>query len=216
MPLQDPERAAALVPRIASDYHLSGIEIGSNINGVMLGDPSFDPFYAAVEEAGIAIFVHALHPVASKPIAATPAFTSFALFPVEVGMAAAALIVAGTLDRFPRLRIGFSHGGGALGSILGRLDTGWEATGGYGSPDARKPSDLARTMFFDSNVYDPAYLRHITQTLSPGRIFVGTDYPYVIMQKDPGAFVQAAGLDQALASAIRREAAELFLGERLP
>jgi aminocarboxymuconate-semialdehyde decarboxylase len=215
VPLQDPQRAASMLPELRTKYGLSGVEIGSNINGVMIGDRRFDPFYAAAQEAQMSIFVHALHPVAAKPIAPTPAYTTFVLFPIDVTMAVSSLILAGTMERFPRLKIGFSHGGGALSAILGRLDCGWATSDGYGIAGSRPPSETAKDMFFDSNVYDAGNLRHLATVVSPGRVFLGTDYPYKIMQADPSEFVTAAGLDSDTLAAVRHGAAERFLGEKL-
>jgi aminocarboxymuconate-semialdehyde decarboxylase len=215
VPLQDPQRAASMLSGMRTRFGLSGVEIGSNINGIMIGDRRFDPFYAAAEEAQMSIFVHALHPVAARPIAPSPAYTTFALFPIDVAMAASSLILEGTLERFPRLKIGFSHGGGALSAILGRLDRGWESTGGYGLNGLRPPSEIAKEMFFDSNVYDTSYLRHLATVVSPGRVFLGTDYPYKIMQEDPSDFIAMAGLDPATLADVRHGAAESFLGEKL-
>jgi aminocarboxymuconate-semialdehyde decarboxylase len=215
VPLQDPNKAAALVSGLKSKFGLSGVEIGSNINGVMLGDRRFDPFYAAAEQADMCIFVHALHPVAAKPVAASSAYTTFALFPIDVAMAISSLILEGTLERFPRLRIAFSHGGGALGAILGRLDRGWKSTGGYGVTDSRKPSEVAKSLFFDSNIYDTEYLRYLATTVAPGKVFLGTDYPYGIMQEQPALFLDSMGLEFDAIASLRHEAAEEFLGEKL-
>ena len=41
---------------------LSGVEIATNVNGVALGHPSLDPFFAAAEALDAAIFVHPLRP----------------------------------------------------------------------------------------------------------------------------------------------------------
>ncbi len=215
VPMQDPARAAAALGRLRTTFGLSGVEIGSNIDGVMLGDARFDPFWAAAQDEGLAVFVHALHPIAAKPLAANPPFTAFALFPVDVAMAAASLAMAGVADRFPRLRIGFSHGGGALAAILGRLDIGWEATAGFTDRAVRRPSEQARGFFYDSNVYDPSFLRHLTDAAVPGQVFMGTDYPYQIMQPDPVAYLRSAGLsDRALAD-LASGAIGRFLGEEL-
>jgi aminocarboxymuconate-semialdehyde decarboxylase len=213
VPLQDCERSAALLPRLKHDFGLSGVEIGSNINGVMLGDARFDPFYAAAQACGMAIFVHALHPVAVKAIDASPHYTGFAGFPIDVAMAMTSLIMAGTIERFPRLRIGFSHGGGAIGAILGRLDMGWSSTAHFGMESCRKPSEQARGLFFDSNVYDGEYLRYLTTQVAPGRVFVGTDYPYQIMQTDPADYIQRVGLDAAAMASLSYGAAGAFLDE---
>lgn len=211
VPLQDPGAAAAMLPRLRDDFGLSGVEIGSNIDGILPGAGRFDVFWQAAEDLGMAVFVHALHPVAVKSIEASPQFTAFAGFPIDVAMAAASLMTSGTLTRYPRLRIGFSHGGGALGSILGRLDKGWSAGDRYGIADMRKPSDQARSLFYDSNVYDPAYLHFLATRIAPGRVFVGTDYPYQIMQEAPADYARMAGLDDAALHSLHSGAAKAFL-----
>lgn len=211
VPLQNPAAAAAMLPRLRDDFGMSGVEVGSNINGVLLGDSRFDVFWQAAEDLGMAVFVHALHPVAVKSIEASPLFTAFAGFPIDVAMAAASLMTSGTLTRYPRLRIGFSHGGGALGSILGRLDKGWSAGNRYGIADMRKPSEQARALFYDSNVYDPAYLHFLATRIAPGQVFVGTDYPYQIMQEAPADFADMAALDEASLQSLLSGAAKAFL-----
>lgn len=215
VPLQDPIASAIAVRKLKSTFGLSGLEIGSNINGMMLGDPALDSFWEAAEGEGLAVFVHALHPIAAKPLPPNPLFAATALFPMDVAMAAASMIMGGVIERFPRLRVGFSHGGGALGAILGRLDTAWERSSGFGGTVERKPSEQAGNLFFDSNVYDPDFLRFITTHMAPDRIFAGTDYPYDIMQAAPAAFVNGLGLEAAALESLSVGAASHFLAEDL-
>jgi aminocarboxymuconate-semialdehyde decarboxylase len=215
VPLQDPQRAAAMLPRLKRDFGLAGVELGSNINGMMLGDDSLEPFWEAAEAEGIAIYIHALHPVAAKPISASPIYTAFSLFPIDVAMTAASMIMAGVPDRHPSLRIGFSHGGGTLGAMLGRLDIGWEKTDGFSGKAGLRPSEQARAFFFDSNVYDQAYLRHLATSVAPGHVFAGTDYPYEIMQQKPVEFIGTAGFGEAALASLHVGAASRFLDEDL-
>ncbi|MEM5518069.1 amidohydrolase family protein [Henriciella sp. AS95] len=215
VPLQDPAAATRYLTRIKDEFGLSGVELGSNINGKMLGDPSFEAFYAEAEALGLSIFVHALHPVAAKAAAMPPVDTAFVYFPIDVAMAAASIAMNGILDRFPRLRIAFSHGGGAIGSIAGRMDTGWKVTDGYGGRMGEAPSATLRKMFFDSNVLDPDYLCYLVRNVAPGRIFAGTDYPYPIMQQEPASFISNLSLSDAEIKSLNWHAAESFLNERI-
>ena len=210
-PLQSPGEAAKYLERVRSIFGMKGIEIGSNINGTPLGDPRFDPFYAAAENLGLAIFVHALHPVATKAIDADPAFTAMAGFPLDTGMAVASLILAGAIERFPRLRWSFSHGGGTIGSMLGRLDKGYGLTNGYGGKLSRKPSEIARGLFYDSNVYDPDYLAHLIRHTAPGKVHLGTDYPFALMQLEPFDYFRQADLDDDELTSLYHGAASSFL-----
>ncbi|HJX20619.1 MAG TPA: amidohydrolase family protein, partial [Steroidobacteraceae bacterium] len=103
VPLQDPVRAAEELRLIKERFGLQGVEVGSNINGRYLGERQFDPFFAAAEELGLAVFVHALHPLQAPHLAATPNLVPFAAFPVDTALCAASMIMAGVPERFPRL-----------------------------------------------------------------------------------------------------------------
>lgn len=62
VPLQDPDVAARELSEVKK-LGLLGIEVGSNVNGLALGEPRFFPFFQEVERQGLAVFVHALHPI---------------------------------------------------------------------------------------------------------------------------------------------------------
>ena len=68
VPLQDPALAATELARLQRDG-LRGVELGSNINGVVLGDRRFDEFYAEAQRLDLALFVHALHPIGADRLA---------------------------------------------------------------------------------------------------------------------------------------------------
>jgi aminocarboxymuconate-semialdehyde decarboxylase len=211
LPLQDPTAAAKELMHLRSRFGLCGVEIGSQINDVLLGDSRFDVFFGAAEDLGMSIFVHALHPLSTRQMHEDPLNAPLIGFPLDVAMTAASILKAGVLERFPRLRIAFSHGGGALGSIIGRLDRGWLMTGGATQGRVR-PSDVCRKMFFDSNVYDPPFLAHLARSLAPGNFFLGTDYPYPIMQMSPKTYLDACRVSDIERNSLRRGAAVRFLG----
>ncbi|HEX8968901.1 MAG TPA: amidohydrolase family protein, partial [Chloroflexota bacterium] len=61
VPLQDPSLAIQELANVKS-LGLLGVEVGSSINGVWLGDERFVDFFKAAEELGLAVFVHGLAP----------------------------------------------------------------------------------------------------------------------------------------------------------
>lgn len=211
--LQSPDLAYQQLLRLKRDFGFSGVEIGSNIHGVLLGDERLEPFWSAADSIGMAVFVHALHPLATKNLDVSPIYTALSGFPVDVGMAISSLLLAGVLERYPRLRIGFSHGGGTIGAMLGRLDLGWQQTDGFNGTLINKPSELLKRCFFDSNVYDPNYLSLIAMHMAPGQVFLGTDYPYVICQQNPLAFLKSSLLPDVVFASVAAEAAKRFLCE---
>ena len=212
VPLQDPELAAREVRDFRARFGLAGVEVGSNVAGAYLGDPRFDPFFAACEAEGLAIFVHSLHPLQARDLSRHPMLAPFAGFIVDTGLCAASLIMDGVPERFPRLRIGFSHGGGVLAPLLHRMEFGWRSTGGFEGKLPQSPKAYARRFFYDSLVYDEAYLEHLATHIAPDQIFLGTDYPYLIQQPDPRAFIEAAAARPGVSEAIWNDAARRFLG----
>jgi aminocarboxymuconate-semialdehyde decarboxylase len=209
VPLQDPALAAKELARLKSDG-LRGVELGSNVDGVVLGDRRFDEFYAEAERLDLALFVHALHPVGADRLQTMQDLVPFAAFPLDTALTAITLMRAGVPERFPRLRIGFSHGGGAIVALTHRLGQGWRLTNGFGGAMPKSPLDYARGFFYDSLVYDATYLCHLTNEFAPGQIFGGTDYPYAIMETRLREFCVVAG--SADAESLMHGAARRFLG----
>lgn len=164
----------------------AGFEIGTHIDGVALGSKALLPLYEAAEAMDLTIFVHPLHPVGVERIGAGPEFGAVAIFPLETALASVSLLAAGILERFPRLRVLLSHGGGALSWILPRLDVGWSL--GLKGQMQQAPSKIARRFWYDTILYDAASLSFLAESVGSDRIVVGSDYPFTIMQRQPGAF----------------------------
>ena len=217
VPLQDVACAAAELTRLRADG-FSGVEIGSNINGVVLGDRRFDEFWSEAERLGLAVFVHALHPIGNDRLQqGFQDLVPFAAFPLDTALSALTLIRAGVPQRFPKLRLGFSHGGGAIVPLVHRLGQGWKLSNGFNGALPESPVHYARQMFYDSLVYERDYLKHLATVFAPGQVFGGTDYPYAIMETNLASAL-ASVLERAHegASASAHESAPASAHERAP
>lgn len=212
VPMQDPDRAARALEALMRDGRFRGIEVGTHVNGVSLGDRRFHPVFAAAEETGAAVFVHALHPAGDTHMIGMPALRAVAAFPCETALAIAALIAGGTLTRFPRLRIAFSHGGGAFGLVLPRMMQGWRVLPPLRDAIAESPAEIARRLYYDSLVYDGATLRHLVERFGERQIMIGTDYPFDIFERDPLGRLGESGLPDATLDLLRDANARRFLG----
>ena len=210
VPLQDPELAARELSRLQADG-LHGVEIGSNILGRSPGDAMFDPFYAEAERLGLAIFVHALHPAATDRLVGPAALGAFVGFPTDSGLAAASFITGRTLEKFPGLRIGFSHGGGTLAALLPRLQHGWTIMPELGAAFA-DPTAAAQRMYYDNLVFDPGLLAHLVATFGDTQVFAGSDYPFLAGRDFPGAPMLALAADDATRDRLLHGNARRFLG----
>ena len=58
IPMQSPDLAIRELERCVRDLGLSGVEIGSNVNGANLDDPALEPVWAAADELRAFFLVH--------------------------------------------------------------------------------------------------------------------------------------------------------------
>jgi aminocarboxymuconate-semialdehyde decarboxylase len=213
VPLQDPERACRALEQIMRDDAFRGVEIGSNINGVPIGDASFAEFFAIAERLGAAIFVHALKPIGDERITGPMSLRAVLSFPCEISFAIGSAITGGLLSRHPRLRIAFSHGGGAFAAVLPRLQHAWRSIDSIRALVAEDPVAIARRLYFDTLVYSPQLLGHLVGQLGIDRFLAGSDFPFDIAEREPVRSLRAA-LSPADADAIVHDNPERFLGMR--
>ena len=212
VPLQAPELAAAEI-RNLSAAGFAGIEIGSHVNGLPLGDRSLDVVYGAAEAEDMVVMVHALYPAGLDRVGAGPD-AAVSLFPMESTLAALSMLTGGVLARFPGLRILLAHGGGALPILSARL----QQVQAIVSPPhlagcGGNAADLSGRFHVDSIVYDADVLRFIAARQRPGRLVMGSDYPFAVMQTDPVRFVRdALGADAEAVLSRRPDLTEEFLG----
>ena len=211
VPLQDPERAAREVRSLKHEYALVGVEVGSNINGIAMGDRRFDPFFAALQEEDMCLFVHALHPTKER-LYGPPLIEALVGFPNENGLGIAAFIANGVLDRFPRLRIAFSHGGGSFPMILQRLQHGWEISKPLREAIPSSPQEVARQFWYDTLVYSEPALTYLMQVYGTSQLMIGTDYPFVIGDSHHGRRLEGLGLSAADREALQTTNCLRFLG----
>jgi aminocarboxymuconate-semialdehyde decarboxylase len=192
VPLQSLDRAIAELWRAVETLGFAGVEIGSNVNGVPIGDPRFLPFFEEAEKLGAAVFVHAVRPAGMDRLVGPGQLQQVLAYPTDIGLAAASCITSNLLMKLPKLRIAFSHGGGTLASLLPRLREGWKIFPALADALKADPYDQARRFYVDSLVYDEPTLRHLLTIFGDDRILIGTDYPFNFHERAPLARIEAA------------------------
>ena len=212
VPMQDPDAAARELERLMR-AGFRGVELGSNVNGAALGEAKFDGFFAAAEQLGAAVFVHALHPSGKERIVGPSGLMAYIGFPLETAYCIASLMTGGTLTRHPRLRLAFSHGGGAFASILPRLAHGWKLKPEFAAMIGVSPHEHARRLYYDTLVYDAATLRHLIATFGVRALCIGSDFPFDIHERAPVAAVGELQLSDGEVKLLHHDNAARFLGE---
>lgn len=213
VPLQDVDLAIAELDFALHQLGLAGVEIGTHIDGVPIGDPSLLPFFEAAAEWGAAIFVHPLRPTGMERLVGPPALEQVLAFPGETGLAAASMVTGGTLAKLPALRIAYSHGGGSFSALLPRLQHAWKALPNVREALPMEPQEAARRMFYDDLVYDAQTIERLIQVFGSSQVMVGSDYPFSIMDEDPAGRLGALQLPEAIHAQLRSGNALRWLGQ---
>lgn len=141
LPMNDVGNAIRELERCMTDLGMAGVQIGTNVNGMNLGDPALRPIFARAQELDAAVFVHPWdmlgavfnqNPAAPAPPVMNPRYADFWAawlvgMPAETCLCAMHVMMSGMLDEFPRLRMCFAHGGGSLAGTIGRIEHGFHA-----------------------------------------------------------------------------------------
>ena len=110
-------------------------------------------------------------------------------YTTETGIAAAAIVMCGLLDRHPGLRICFAHGGGTFPWLLPRLDQTWSVFDDVKAGTPRKPSETAKLLTYDTLTYDRNNLALLIERLGADRLVMGSDYPFALREVPPGVVI---------------------------
>jgi aminocarboxymuconate-semialdehyde decarboxylase len=189
VPIQNPELAAKRLEEIRTLGFL-GVEIGTHVAGIPLGDARLDPFYAAAEALGLVILVHPLHPAGLERVGHPPELAAIATFPLETALAAASLLGGKVLQRFPGCRFLLSHGGGAACWIAPRIDFALTAIEALRIHLPETASETLKRFWYDTITYDDLALKYLAGRVGSGRLVIGSDYPFAIRQQKPAAFAE--------------------------
>jgi aminocarboxymuconate-semialdehyde decarboxylase len=191
---------------------LSGVQIGTNVNQLNLGEPQFFDFFAACAQLGIAIFVHPWDMMGEKDMQKywLPWLVGM---PAEVSRAICSLIFSGVLERLPNLRICFAHGGGAFPATLGRIDHGFNVRPDLFTDNPHGPRKYLSKMYFDSLVHERAKLDYLLNLVGSDQVMLGSDYPFPLGEAQPGKMIEASDYDEEIKAMLLHGAALNWLNQ---
>ncbi|RYF91706.1 MAG: amidohydrolase [Chitinophagaceae bacterium] len=202
VPLQDIDLAIGEMERCVTELKMPGLEIGSNINGINLGDKKFFPFYKRAEELGCSLFVHPWEMMGEQQMQKywLPWLVGM---PAETSRAICSMIFGGVMEQFPALKIAFAHGGGSFPATIGRIEHGFNVRPDLVAIDNPiNPRDYIGKFWIDSLVHDADALKFIITVMGENNICLGSDYPFPLGEHHPGKLIEemnfASGLKEKL------------------
>jgi aminocarboxymuconate-semialdehyde decarboxylase len=191
LPLQAPDLAVKELERCMRDLGLRGVQIGTHVNDWDLDHPALFPILQAAERLGAAVFVHPWDMLGRDRMGKywLPWLVGM---PAETSLAICRLIFSGVLEKLPRLRIAFAHGGGAFPGTIGRIAQGFDVRPDLCAVDnTRHPRHYLGKFYLDSLVHDPDALRHLIRLVGVERVALGTDYPFPLGEPEPGKLIES-------------------------
>ena len=212
--LQHPHLAAKQLKNSVKNLGHRGCMITASIEGQELSNSKFHPFWAMAEELDCVVFIHPrVSKTENKRLQGRGFLTNMIGNPLETTTALAHLIYEGTLDRFPGLKICGAHGGGYLGSYIGRFNHGHNSAdrGGRGL-EKKKPSEYLKMLYFDTLVYGTQNLAHLIEEVGVEQLMLGTDHDFGMTNRNAVAhLLSVKGLSDAdIESILNGKAKELF------
>jgi aminocarboxymuconate-semialdehyde decarboxylase len=209
LPLPHVDAALAELTRALDDLGMVGVSLGCSIVGRPLDEAAFEPVFAELDRRG-AVLV--LHPVGRGCGSLLEGFDlNFPLgAPFEDTVAALRLILAGIVDRYPRLRIIVPHLGGTLPFLIERLD------GSLAERTQYKPSEYLKRLCYDTVNGSRAALRCARDAFGADRLLLGTDFPHLAGPRFEQcvSYIEQSDLASEEKSAVLDRNAQSLLGLR--
>jgi len=206
VPLQDTNAAVAELRRVLG-LGLKGVMIGDHVSGSTYEEERFLPFWEAVEELGALVFFH--QGFDQRFRIGKFHFDNSIGNLTEHTLNYGVLVAGGVLDRFPRLKLMFAHGGGYIPYAVARMD---KVAGGYPMDDTERrtdyaapyqvlpaysstasklPSQYLRNFYYDCVAYSGANLRFLIDTVGVDRVVYGSDLPCPMVLTDGVRWIES-------------------------
>ncbi len=187
--------------RCAVELGFPGVVIASELQGHALDAEALRPFWRAVADLGLYVFVHPLPRVIAWDQVCADDLGRMLGWEFSLMVSAVRLVNSGILDELPHLRVQYAHFAGGLGRYMGRVrglmqrqKWGTAAIPGHNRMPLR-PFDhyLEERLFFDCAGYSgPDHAaewgaewvgRGLSETALPQIVFA-SDYPQALSAHD--------------------------------
>ena len=172
LPLHDVEASMRELDRALGELGALGAQFYSNVNGIQLDDPRFEPLLAQLEQRDRTVWLHPTRQAESN----------FGLWwslgwPYETAAALSRLVYSGAMERHPNLKVLAHHGAGMVPHFSARLGMG----PGYREVKdtlPHPPLDYFRRFYADTALFGAVHaVRCVLDFFGPDHVLFGTDMP---------------------------------------
>jgi 6-methylsalicylate decarboxylase len=178
----------------------NGINLQSNYGDKWLGDEMYKPVLEELNRRKAVAYVHPLVAACCGRLA-MPTFGAVIEVPHDTTRAATSLLLTGSFTRYPDIKWLFSHAGGTIPMMAGRIAAFYDP-----NPKSKEfapngvMSELAKLHYDTANATSVPAMAALLKLTSASNVTYGTDYPY--FPTDQNKNLQKLGLSAADISAI--------------
>ncbi|MBA4493946.1 amidohydrolase family protein [Paenactinomyces guangxiensis] len=190
VPLNDPDEAILELQRCHDELGLNAIELGSHVEGVQFDDRRFLPFFQKVEELDMLVFFHPYY-LGNKKGLESYYLTNLLGNLIDTSVSISHIVFGGLLQKFPKLKLYFAHGGGFIPYQVGRLEHGHKVRAETKLNLESSPTEDVRKLIFDTITFNPEALKFLIETQGEDRVVLGTDFPFDMGDEDPISLINS-------------------------
>ncbi len=203
LPLPDVDTSLKEIEYAYETLKAPGIALLTDYGDKWLGDPSFVPVMEELNRRKAVVFVHPTAPnCCTELVPKVP--EAWEEYDFDTERAFASMLVNGTLEKYPDVRYIFSHSGGTLPAMAGRLDHLFPAkAAGERAPQGVMP-EVGKLYFDIASATYAAALAALLTVVPTSHVCFGTDYPFVDAAPTLEGF-QAHNFSASDRAAINRE-----------
>ncbi len=172
IPMQFPDMAIAELERCAA-LGYSIVTIGTTVNQEPLHLEKFDPIWKKIYYLGMNVYVHPQEMTDEEE----NWFRWTDEMPYRTARAMSSFMVHGILDRFPHLKVIFSHGASDWLANVGRRNYAHKVR-----PDLIKKDPMRHfeKIMFDSHLCDQSLFKYVIDKYGCEQTFYGADSPFAL------------------------------------
>jgi aminocarboxymuconate-semialdehyde decarboxylase len=109
------------------------------------------------------------------------------------------MVFGGIFEKFPKLRVNFSHAGGSFLPTIGRIEHGFNCRPDLVAVDNNvNPRHYIGKFWVDCITHDPMLLEYILKLQGSKKVCLGSDYPFPLGDLEIGKFITEMKLEPSV------------------
>lgn len=183
-----------------------GIMLFTSYNDKWLGDPFFSPVFEELNRRQAVVFTHPTTNACCANL--LPGISSAEIeYGTDTTRAIVRMVYSGSAQRYPNVRMIFSHGGGTMPYLIGRfvnrVARSHENTGERQQHDFQ--AEVAKFYYDTAQTFNPVPMTALKHVVPISQILFGTDYPYRSSTENTTGLTDSKAFDLQELEAIKRK-----------